>query len=150
MKYCIAIDIGASSGRHIVGWQENGQIRTDEVYRFSNGVKELDGHLIWNMDALEKHVRAGIDAALQRYPRIDSLSIDIWGVDYVLLKDDEPVLPCYAYRDSRMERSSVRYTRKCPSRSCTSGRASSSSRSIPSTSSMPTSWPDGWRGSQTS
>lgn len=103
MKYCLAIDIGASSGRHIVGWQENGQIRTDEVYRFSNGVKELDGHLIWDMDALEKHVRAGIDAALQRYPRIDSLSIDTWGVDYVLLKDDEPVLPCYAYRDSRME-----------------------------------------------
>ena len=45
MKRYLAIDIGASSGRHIVGWPENGQWRTDEVYRFPNGVQERDGHL---------------------------------------------------------------------------------------------------------
>ena len=103
MKYYLAVDIGASSGRHIVGWQEDGTIRTEEVYRFPNGVVEQDGHLTWNIDALESHVRSGIDEALKRFPRIESLSIDTWGVDYVLVRENEPVLPCYAYRDGRTE-----------------------------------------------
>lgn len=103
MKYYLAIDIGASSGRHIVGWQEGGELKTAEVYRFKNGVTELNGHLTWNVDRLEREVRAGIDAAREKYPKIESLSIDTWGVDYVLLKGDNPVLPCYAYRDSRTE-----------------------------------------------
>ena len=99
----LAIDIGASSGRHIVGWQENGKICTDEVYRFPNGVQESDGHLIWDIQALVHHVKEGIRKAKEKYPRIESLSIDTWGVDYVLLKGDEEVLPVYAYRDSRTE-----------------------------------------------
>ena len=103
MKHYLAIDIGASSGRHIVGWQENREIVTREVYRFPNGVTEWDGHLTWDIAALESHVKAGIDEALKQYPKIESLSIDTWGVDYVLLRDDEPVLPCYAYRDGRTE-----------------------------------------------
>ena len=105
MKHFLAIDIGASSGRHIVGWMENGEIRTQEIYRFPNGVMEQAGHLIWDMVALEAHVRVGIDEALKAYPNIESLSIDTWGVDYVLMRGDEPVLPCYAYRDSRTEAS---------------------------------------------
>ena len=103
MRYYLAVDIGASSGRHIVGWKENGEIRTREVYRFPNGVTELDGHLTWDIEALENHVRAGIDAALEEYPQIESLSVDTWGVDYVLMDGNRPVLPCYAYRDSRTE-----------------------------------------------
>ena len=103
MKNYLAIDIGASSGRHIVGWEEAGEIQTREVYRFPNGVTELDGHLTWDIEALEGHVRAGIDEALKIYPKIESLSIDTWAVDYVLLKGNELVLPCYAYRDSRTE-----------------------------------------------
>lgn len=103
MKYYLAIDIGASSGRHIVGWREGGELKTAEVYRFKNGVTELNGHLTWDVDRLEREVRAGIDAAREKYPKIESLSIDTWGVDYVLLKGDNPVLPCYAYRDSRTE-----------------------------------------------
>ena len=103
MKFYLAIDIGASSGRHILGWMENGEIRTQEVYRFPNGVTERDGHLTWDVDALERSVREGIDEALKRYPKIESLSIDTWGVDYVLMRGDEPLLPCYAYRDSRTE-----------------------------------------------
>ncbi len=99
----LAVDIGASSGRHIVGWMENGELRTREVYRFPNGVTEKEGHLTWNIAALENHVRTGIDEALKEFPDIASLSVDTWGVDYVLLKGDEPVLPCYAYRDSRTE-----------------------------------------------
>ncbi len=100
MNYYLAIDIGASSGRHIVGWKEDGQIRTKEVFRFSNGVKELDGHLVWDIDYLEDKVREGIEIAKDAY-EIESLSIDTWGVDYVLLKGDDPVYPVYAYRDER-------------------------------------------------
>lgn len=87
MKRCyLAIDIGASSGRHIVGWREDGALRTQEVFRFPNGVKEENGHLTWDVDALLPRVKAGIDAALGRFPCIESLSIDTWGVDYVLLR----------------------------------------------------------------
>ncbi len=103
MNYYLAIDIGASSGRHIVGWQENGALQTKEVYRFPNGVTRLDGHLTWDIEALEGHVRAGIEVAKQEFGTIESLSIDTWGVDYVLLRGDEPVMPCYAYRDDRTE-----------------------------------------------
>ena len=103
MQYYLAIDIGASSGRHIVGWMEDGEIRTDEVYRFPNGVHMEDGHLVWHMPELFASILEGIWAAFAQYPHIESLSIDTWGVDYVLLKGDEEVWPCYAYRDSRTE-----------------------------------------------
>ena len=103
MKYALAIDIGASSGRHIVGWLEDGSIQTKEVYRFPNGVTEQDGHLTWDIEALVGFVKSGIAEAKKQFPRIDSLSIDTWGVDYVLMKGDEEVLPVYAYRDSRTE-----------------------------------------------
>ncbi len=103
MKYYLAVDIGASSGRHIVGWMENGEMMTEEVYRFPNGVEPLDGHLTWNIDSLVEHVKQGIEKALLRFNNIESLSVDTWGVDYVLLKGEETVSPCYAYRDSRTE-----------------------------------------------
>ena len=102
MRY-LAVDIGASSGRHIVGWLEGGNMQTREVYRFPNGVKEENGHLVWDIEALEHHVRAGIDRALEAYPDIGTLSVDTWGVDYVLMRGGEPVPPCYAYRDGRTE-----------------------------------------------
>ena len=114
MKYSLAIDIGASSGRHIVGWRGNGEIQTKEVYRFPNGVTELDGHLTWDIAALEGHVKAGIDEALKEYQRIESLSIDTWGVDYVLMDHDQPVLPCYAYRDGRTEKVIEKVHEKMP------------------------------------
>ncbi len=101
--YHLAIDIGASSGRHIAGWREDGEIRMEEVYRFPNGVREADGRLIWDMDALLLHIKTGIDRALERFPAMESLSIDTWGCDYVLLRDEVEVWPCYAYRNSRTE-----------------------------------------------
>lgn len=103
MERFLAIDIGASSGRHIVGWRENGEVRMEEVYRFPNGVTEDCGHLVWDVEALEHHVRTGIERAKAAYSDLVSLSIDTWGVDYVLLRGEEPVLPVYAYRDSRTE-----------------------------------------------
>ena len=103
MERYLAIDIGASSGRHIVGWREDGTLKTKEVYRFPNGVQEQYGHLIWDVDALLAHVKAGIAAAKAEFPEIVSLSIDTWGVDYVLLRGNEEIRPVYAYRDSRTE-----------------------------------------------
>ena len=70
MKYYLAIDIGASSGRHILGWREDGEIKTREVYRFPNGVETLDGHLTWNIESLLSHVKAGIDEALKECPQM--------------------------------------------------------------------------------
>ena len=86
MRYFLAIDIGASSGRHIVGHEEEGKLKTEEVYRFPNGVKEEKGHLVWDVDALFSHVKAGIRAAFEKHPQIESLAIDTWAVDYVLFK----------------------------------------------------------------
>ena len=103
MKYCLAIDIGASSGRHIVGWKEDGELKTKEVYRFPNGMEEEDNHLTWNLDSLTGHVKEGIEKAREEFGKIESLSVDSWGVDYVLLRGEEEVRPCFAYRDSRTE-----------------------------------------------
>ena len=100
-KNYLAIDIGASSGRHIVGWMEDGTFRTEEVYRFPNSVQRVDGHLEWDIDHLFRSVKEGIREAFRRYPKIESLSIDTWAVDYVLLKEGEPIYPVYAYRDER-------------------------------------------------
>lgn len=100
-KNYLAIDIGASSGRHIVGWMENGVLRTEEVYRFPNSVQRVDGHLEWDIDSLFTNVKQGIREAFAKYPAIESLSIDTWAVDYVLLKNGQPLYPVYAYRDSR-------------------------------------------------
>ena len=102
-KRCLAVDIGASSGRHIVGWMEEGELQTREVYRFPNGVMERDGHLTWDTESLFAHVVRGMERALAAYPDIATMSIDTWGVDYVLLRDGEEVSPCHAYRDHRTE-----------------------------------------------
>ena len=52
MPYCLAIDIGASSGRHILGEYVNGEIKTEEIYRFDNGIKNIDGTLCWDIKYL--------------------------------------------------------------------------------------------------
>lgn len=103
MKYALAIDIGASSGRHIVGWYEDGEIKTEEIYRFPNGMDTRDGHLVWDTDRLFAEVKTGLKLSLEKYPELSSLSIDTWGVDYVLMRGDEEIKPTYAYRDSRVD-----------------------------------------------
>ena len=102
MKYYLAIDIGASSGRHIVGWMADGALKTEEVYRFWNGMDTVDGHLVWDTDRLFSEVKTGIAEAFKRFPAIASLSIDTWGVDYVLLDENKKeILPAVSYRDGR-------------------------------------------------
>ena len=101
MKYFLAVDIGASSGRHIVGYNHCGKLKTVEVYRFSNSVKEEKGNLIWDIFEILKNVKEGIKIALKKYPNIESMSIDTWGVDYVLMNGDKEIMPCFCYRDKR-------------------------------------------------
>lgn len=103
MEYYLAIDIGASSGRHIVGWRENNEIKTDEVFRFPNGTKSQNNCLVWDTDSLFENVKKGIKAAIKKYGQIKSLAIDTWGVDYVLVNRIRSLSPCFAYRDSRAE-----------------------------------------------
>ena len=101
-QYYLAIDIGASSGRHILGWMENGKIRMEEIYRFQNGLEKRNGHLCWNLDRLFDEVVAGLRECkrLDRIPT--SVGIDTWGVDFVLLDAQGNVLGSpVAYRDSR-------------------------------------------------
>lgn len=101
MKNFLAIDIGASSGRHVIGSVVDGKIRLEEVYRFENGLTRRDGHDCWDLEKLSASVKAGIDAALAKGP-VESIGIDTWGVDFVLL--DENGAPCcdsVAYRDAR-------------------------------------------------
>ncbi|MDO4378382.1 MAG: rhamnulokinase family protein [Erysipelotrichia bacterium] len=102
MKYRLAIDLGASNGRGIVGFVEDGKIKTEEIYRFKNGVQQLNNHLVWDVEYLLVEIKNIIKKAFEKYP-IESLAIDTWGVDYVLLKGNEIVTPCYAYRDLRTE-----------------------------------------------
>lgn len=104
MKYYLAIDLGASSGRHIVGWEDENELKTEEVYRFPIKMEMVDGHLIWDMEYIFHQVKTGISEAFSRYESIESLAIDCWGVDYVLMNGDEEILPCYAYRDERTKK----------------------------------------------
>ena len=104
MKVFLAIDIGATSGRHIAGFKQNGQTVTEEVYRFPNGAKTENGSLVWDTESLFREIKAGIKKAFEKYGAIESVAIDTWGVDYVLMNGDKEIYPCYAYRDSRTER----------------------------------------------
>lgn len=100
--YYLAVDIGASSGRHILGWVENGKIMLEEVYRFTNGMMEKDGHLCWDHEGLAKNVIAGMKRCSELGKIPSYMGIDTWGVDYVLMDKDGKVLgDAYGYRDAR-------------------------------------------------
>lgn len=100
----LAIDIGASSGRHILGYVEDGTIRLEEVYRFDNKQVHQNGHDCWDMDHLWAGILGGLKACKTLGKIPTTIGIDTWAVDYVLLdKDDRPVGDAVAYRDSRTE-----------------------------------------------
>lgn len=98
----LAIDIGASSGRHILGWMDKGKMRIEEIYRFENKLVKQNGHLCWDLDHLFHEVVAGLRKCkeLNRVPA--SVGIDTWGVDFVLLDRNGNVIGnTVAYRDGR-------------------------------------------------
>ncbi len=102
--YHLAIDIGASSGRHILGSVVDGKLQLEEIYRFENGVTNKNGTLVWDIENLVNQVIEGISVC-QKIGKIpQTIAIDTWGVDYVLLdKDKKEIMPVMAYRDSSCE-----------------------------------------------
>ena len=109
MKYYLAIDIGASSGRHILAHLENGKMVTEEIYRFQNGPETrvaYDGneHLTWTHDRLFQEILNGLKKAGEMGKIPYSVGIDTWGVDYALLdENDEAIGGVYCYRDARTD-----------------------------------------------
>ncbi len=105
--YYLAIDIGASSGRHILGHIENDRLCLEEIYRFPNNIKNENDTLIWDIENLFAEVKAGIKkcAEIGKFPK--TIAIDTWGVDYVFLDEyNKEILPAVSYRDGRTEKSS--------------------------------------------
>ena len=104
MNYYLAIDIGASSGRHILGHVEDGKLVLEEMYRFDNLQISKNGHDCWDMDNLWNGVLSGLKACKAAGKLPVTVGIDTWGVDYVLLDGNNQVLgDPVAYRDSRSE-----------------------------------------------
>ncbi len=103
-KYYLAVDIGASGGRHILGCVTEGRIRLEEIYRFENGLERRDGHLCWNLDQLFREILKGMKECYRRNRIPVSMGIDTWGVDYVLLDRKHRILgDTISYRDHRTE-----------------------------------------------
>ena len=103
-KYFLAIDIGASSGRHILGSVKDGKIQLEEVYRFWNGMDKKNGSLCWDVDRLFSEIIAGMKKCKEVGKIPASVGIDTWGVDYVLLdENDEIVGDTVGYRDHRTD-----------------------------------------------
>jgi rhamnulokinase len=102
VNYHLAVDIGASGGRHILGWLENGIIKTEEIFRFDNKLETKNGSLCWNIDGLLQNIMAGMKRCktLGKIPA--TLGIDTWAVDFVLLdKNNKPLGEAVSYRDHR-------------------------------------------------
>lgn len=102
MTYYLAIDIGASSGRHILSHIENERLVLEEIYRFDNNLTQSKDGLVWDIDSLFAEVLCGIKKCKEIGKIPKSIAIDTWGVDYVLLDENrKEIKPCYCYRDSK-------------------------------------------------
>lgn len=100
--YYLAVDIGASSGRHMLSHLKDGKMVLEEIYRFPNGMTEKDGHKVWDVEQLFCEILTGMKkcASIGKIPA--SMGIDTWAVDYVLLdKNDNRIGDAFAYRDGR-------------------------------------------------
>jgi len=100
--YYLAVDIGASSGRHILGSIENGKMVLEEIYRFENGMKKVNDNLCWDVPSLFEEIKTGIRKCKEIGKIPVSMGIDTWAVDYVLLDANDQILgQTYGYRDKR-------------------------------------------------
>ena len=103
-KYYLAVDIGASSGRHMLASMKDGKMQLEEVYRFPNGMDNKNGTLCWDVDRLITEIKNGLKKCKEIGKIPVSMGIDTWGVDYVLLDKADNILgDTVGYRDSRTE-----------------------------------------------
>ena len=105
-KYYLAVDMGASSGRHILAHMEDGKIVLEEMYRFWNGNDKVqvngETHRIWDTDRLFTEIKTGMKKCAEAGKIPVSMGVDTWGVDYVLIDEKgEKIGHCYGYRDHR-------------------------------------------------
>lgn len=101
-EYYLGIDIGASSGRHILASLENGKMEIEEIYRFPNGMTDIGGEKCWDVDALFEEILTGLKKCKKIGKIPKSIGIDTWGVDFVLLDgNDKRLGNAVAYRDLR-------------------------------------------------
>ncbi len=103
-RYYLAIDIGASSGRHILGHMEQEKMVIEEVHRFENGLTDKDGTLCWDFNHLFEEILAGMRKCKEQGKIPVSVGIDTWGVDFVLLDKNNQILGnTVGYRDHRTD-----------------------------------------------
>lgn len=101
-KYYLAIDMGASSGRHILCHMEDGLMKLEEVHRFENGMVDIDGSKCWDADKLFTEIKIGMKKCKEIGKIPVSVAIDTWGVDFVLIgKDGKRIGNAVGYRDNR-------------------------------------------------
>lgn len=102
-----AVDLGATSGRVILGTWKNQKLDLKEVHRFPNAFQSIGAHDYWNIAGLWEQIQAGLRAAVAALPKgavLASVGVDTWGVDHVLVNDaGRIVFPVHAYRDSRTQ-----------------------------------------------
>jgi rhamnulokinase len=105
--FCAAVDLGATSGRVMLGTWAKNRLTLKEVHRFPNALRSAGGHDYWDIPGLWTEVQAGLRAAAAALPKgaaLASVGVDTWGVDYVLTNDaGRIVFPTHAYRDSRTQ-----------------------------------------------
>lgn len=95
-----AVDLGATSGRTIIGTLADGKVRLEELTRFPNNLIETGGHFYWDIYALYFEIIKGLKAAVRRGLQVESIGIDTWGVDFVCVGDDGALLRNpLSYRD---------------------------------------------------
>ena len=100
--YYLSVDIGASSGRHMLASMEDGKMKLEEVYRFPNGMDNKNGTLCWDVDRLFTEIKNGLKKCKELGKIPATMGIDTWGVDYVLLDEKDQILgDTVGYRDSR-------------------------------------------------
>ena len=100
----VAVDLGASTGRVMLGILTDDRVELEECRRFETPLYEEEGHLFWDLETIVDEVGEGVRTALQRQPDVRSVSVDSWGVDYVRLDErGDPLRDPYSYRDDRTE-----------------------------------------------
>lgn len=96
----LAVDIGASSGRTILGTLDNGVLRIEELTRFSNPLIEVNGHFYWNILSLYESIITGLKKVAHEGIKISSIGIDTWGVDFIAIDKNKEIIGMpYSYRD---------------------------------------------------
>ncbi|MDR1859651.1 MAG: rhamnulokinase [Bacteroidales bacterium] len=103
-KYFLAFDLGASSGRAVLGTLEQGKLLLTEIHRFPNRMQYINGHFYWNIFSLFEELKTGLKKCVEQGIQPDSVGIDTWGVDFVHLDRDGMLLSLpTAYRDGRTD-----------------------------------------------